>query len=70
MTTVEQRVPVTLAPVEGVGRPGWGHRPGSITAARRLRSLKDHLVAYGLLSPAIVVFTIFFYLPAIYLVYI
>ena len=70
MTTVEQRVPVTLEPVEGVGRPGWGHRPGSIRAARRLRSLKDHLVAYGLLSPAIVVFTIFFYLPAIYLVYI
>lgn len=70
MTTVEQRATVPLVPVDGVGRPGWGHRAGSVRTARRLRSLKDHLVAYGLLSPAIVVFTIFFYLPAIYLVYI
>ena len=70
MTTVEQRAPVALAPVGEVGRPGWGHRPGSVKMARRIRSLKDHLVAYGLLSPAIVVFAIFFYLPAIYLVYI
>ncbi len=70
MTTVEQRAPVALAPVGEVGRPGWGHRPGSVKMARRIRGLKDHLVAYGLLSPAIVVFAIFFYLPAIYLVYI
>ena len=38
--------------------------------ARRIRHLKDHLVAYGLLSPALAVFVIFFYVPAGYLVYI
>ncbi|MDA8290657.1 MAG: sugar ABC transporter permease [Actinomycetota bacterium] len=35
-----------------------------------MRSLKEHLVAYGLLAPAIAVFTVFFFVPAVYLVYI
>ncbi len=37
---------------------------------RRSRLLKDHLVAYGLLSPAIAVFVVFFFVPAAYLLYI
>ncbi len=37
---------------------------------RRSRLVKDHLVAYGLLSPAIAVFVVFFFVPAAYLLYI
>lgn len=36
----------------------------------RLRWLKDRLVAYGLLFPALSVFVLFFYVPAAFLVYI
>ncbi len=39
-------------------------------AFRRLRRLKDRLVAYGLMFPAIAVFVVFFYVPAAYLAYI
>ena len=46
-----------------VGRP-LGSRAGL------LRRLKDHAVAYGLLFPAMAVFTVFFYVPAAYLFYI
>ena len=38
--------------------------------ALALRRAKDHLVAYGLLFPAMAVFTVFFFVPALYLVYI
>lgn len=36
----------------------------------RLRRLKDRMVAYGLMFPAIAVFIVFFYVPAVYLAYI
>lgn len=36
----------------------------------RLRSLQDQLAAYGLLLPSMAVFTVFFYIPAAFLVYI
>lgn len=38
--------------------------------AARLRRLKDGLVGYGMLAPAVIVFTVFFYIPAIFLCYI
>lgn len=37
---------------------------------RRMQGLKDRLVAYGLLFPAISLFVVFFYIPATYLLYI
>lgn len=51
-----------------VGMPGG--RDQVPPALRRLRRLKDRLVAYGLMFPAIAVFVIFFYVPAVYLAYI
>ncbi len=36
----------------------------------RIRGAQDRLVAYGLLFPSLAVFVIFFYLPAIFLIYI
>ncbi len=44
--------------------------PGGATRRLSARGVRDHLAAYGLLFPALAVFTVFFYLPAVYLLYI
>ena len=53
-------------------RPGTRRRQGSARRSwqAQLRQLRDSLVAYGMLAPAITVFTVFFYIPALFLVYI
>ena len=65
--TIDATAAPALGSHRGAGR-GLRHpgrrRPGV------LRRLKDHAVAYGLLFPAVAVFTVFFYVPAAYLVYI
>lgn len=44
--------------------------PIKVPLQLRLRRIKDRLAAYGLLFPAITVFSIFFYFPAAFLIYI
>ena len=66
MTTLEQAPPIGRSlPPSRAQRPLDVARP-----APALRRAKDHLVAYGLLFPAMAVFTVFFFIPAAYLVYI
>ncbi len=64
LDTVRQH-PIAQAEVVRAGRrerrrwtPGWARR------------LHDSLVAYGLMLPAVAVFVVFFYIPAVYLLYI
>ncbi len=62
----------------GVVTVASGERPRTMGSRRRsdrtlaqmVRQLKDRLIAYGLLFPAITVFVVFFYVPAAYLLYI
>ncbi len=73
MTTIADSGATTVAdrPVGVVSakRPRRS-RSAPATRASRFRLVKDHLVAYGLLSPAIAVFVVFFFVPAAYLLYI
>ena len=46
-----------------------GQRPAG-RLAEKARRLGDRLVAYGLLLPAIAIFVVFFFVPALYLLYI
>ena len=66
---------VAASPATSTSLPG--RPPEAEHGARRrlalpssVRHLKDRLVAYGLMFPAIVVFVVFFYIPAAYLLYI
>ncbi len=61
------RPPTETAP--GVGALPFGETKRSVLPSW-LRHAKDRLAAYGLLFPAISVFTVFFYIPAAYLIYI
>ena len=59
------------AAIPGSPLPGTAQCPRPRRSlGNRIRSAKDRLVAYGLLFPSIAVFVIFFYLPAIFLIYI
>ena len=66
MTAIQQAPPIGRSlPPPGAPRALDVARP-----ALAFRRAKDHLVAYGLLFPAMAVFTVFFFIPAVYLVYI
>ena len=65
--TVDVSAETGVAPLRSAIGGAWSPAPRRAGALRRL---KDHAVAYGLLSPAIAVFAVFFYVPAAYLVYI
>ncbi len=49
---------------------GISPKPKITSPKELLRVLKDRLVAYGLMFPALAVFVVFFYIPAAYLIYI
>jgi multiple sugar transport system permease protein len=73
MTTIAGKSPVTVADrSSGPATTTPPHRTGTARARRasRVRRLKDQLVAYGLLAPALAVFVVFFFVPAAYLLYI
>jgi multiple sugar transport system permease protein len=59
-----------LSPARGRERPATGRVPGRRRWPARLRRMEESLVAYGMLAPAITVFTVFFFIPAIFLAYI
>ncbi len=74
MTASDTTAPVaaTVAEPQPLRRrpPRSGERADQRRGPARRRRIKDHLVAYGLLSPALAVFAVFFYVPTAYLIYI
>ncbi|MDA8319807.1 MAG: sugar ABC transporter permease, partial [Actinomycetota bacterium] len=66
--TISRARPLSVA--RGRERSADGRVPGRRRWPARLRRMEESLVAYGMLAPAITVFTVFFFIPAIFLAYI